>query len=99
LFVTLTDYYGYQQLLPIHDPPFVDVVDLSISHIPEQRGLRTAAELLRQLIKQVGGGAAKPLYSLAVLARVRLEYWISFWRVDTSAKLRGSSPRALQRST
>ena len=23
LFVTLTDYYGYQQLLPIHDPPFV----------------------------------------------------------------------------
>jgi hypothetical protein len=76
-----------------------DVVDLSISHIPEQRGLRTAAKLLRQLIKQVGGGAAKPLYSLAVLARVRLEYWISFWRVDTSAKLRGSLPRALQRST
>src|SRR5712672_2206178 len=30
-----------------------DVVDLSISHIPEQRGLRTAAELLRQLITQV----------------------------------------------
>ncbi len=23
LFVTLTDYYGYQQLLPIHDPPVV----------------------------------------------------------------------------
>jgi patatin-related protein len=23
LFVTLTDYYGYQRLLPIHDPPFV----------------------------------------------------------------------------
>jgi patatin-related protein len=23
LFVTLTDYYGYQQHLPIHDPPFV----------------------------------------------------------------------------
>jgi patatin-related protein len=23
LFVTLTDYHGYQQLLPIHDPPFV----------------------------------------------------------------------------
>jgi len=23
LFVTLTDYYGYHQLLPIHDPPFV----------------------------------------------------------------------------
>jgi patatin-related protein len=23
LFVTLTDYHGYQQLLPIHDPPFI----------------------------------------------------------------------------
>jgi hypothetical protein len=35
----------------------------------------------------------------SVPARVRLEYWISFWRVDTSATVRGSSPRALQRST
>src|SRR5258708_12162906 len=40
-----------------------DVVDLSISHIPEQRGLWTAAELLRQLIKQISGDAAKPLYT------------------------------------
>src|SRR5260221_14065228 len=40
-----------------------DVVDLSISHIPEQRGLRTAAELLRQLIKQIGGEAGDPLFT------------------------------------
>jgi hypothetical protein len=36
---------------------------------------------------------------LSVPARVRLDYWISFWRFDTSARVRGSSPRALQRST
>src|SRR5260370_19967746 len=39
-----------------------DVVDLSISHIPEQRGLRPASKLLRQLIKQIGGDAAEPPY-------------------------------------
>ena len=35
----------------------------------------------------------------SVLARVRLEYWISIWRVTTSAKFPGNSPGALQRST
>ncbi len=35
----------------------------------------------------------------SVKARVRLEYWISFCRVATSARLRGNSPLALQRST
>ena len=34
-----------------------------------------------------------------VLARVRLEYWISFCRDATSPRLLGNSPRALQRST
>jgi len=29
--------------------------------LAQQRGLRTAAELLRQLVKQIGGDAAKPL--------------------------------------
>ena len=39
------------------------------------------------------------LFTKSVKARVRLEYWISFCRVVTSAMLRGKSPRALQRST
>jgi hypothetical protein len=40
-----------------------DVVDLSINRIPERRCFRTAAELLRELIKQIGGDAAEPLYT------------------------------------
>src|SRR5271165_560488 len=32
------------------------------------------------------------------LLRVRLEYWISFWRVMTSARLRGKAPRAFHRT-
>jgi hypothetical protein len=40
-----------------------DIVDLSISHFSQQRGLRTAVELLRQLVKQIGHDAAKPLYA------------------------------------
>jgi len=81
-----------------------DVVDLSISHIPEQArpsGLRR--ELLRQLIKQSAvdrGEAAVYVLKESVLApgaASSIEF--PFWRVDTSAKLRGSSPRALQRST
>src|SRR5260370_21112789 len=44
-----------------------DVVDLSISHIPQQRGLRTAAELVRQFIKQIVADAAKPLCAFYVV--------------------------------
>src|SRR6185312_12179751 len=40
-----------------------DIVDLSISYFSQQRGLRTAVELLRQLVKQIGHDAAKPLYA------------------------------------
>jgi hypothetical protein len=40
-----------------------DAVDLSINRIPEQRCFGTAAEPLRELIKQIGGDAAKSLYT------------------------------------
>ncbi len=41
-----------------------DVVDLSIAHVSQQCGLRAAAEIVRQLVKQIGSGAAKPLNTL-----------------------------------
>ena len=36
---------------------------------------------------------------LSVFWRVRLEYMMSLWRDSTSGMLRGSTPRALNRST
>jgi hypothetical protein len=59
-----------------------DVVALSTNRIPKQRRFRTAAELLRELIKQIGGDAAKPLYTnesvLAVPERPRQDAGGSF---------------------
>lgn len=41
-----------------------DVVDLSINRVSQQCGLRATAEIVRQHVKKIGRGAAKPLYTL-----------------------------------
>src|SRR3981189_858602 len=41
-----------------------DVIDFSITHISQHCRLRATAKIARQLVKQIGGGAANPLYTL-----------------------------------
>ena len=78
-----------------------DVVNLMIADRSEQLCLGTILELSGSFsIKSVMALRSRWAYlKLSVPARVRLEYRISFLRVDTSAMVRGSSPRALHKST
>jgi hypothetical protein len=78
-----------------------DVEDLVAGEFPQlARGI-VGGELGRGLFQQLADRAAQLLQraSASVIARVRLEYWMSFCRVSTSPRSRGIGPRALQRST
>jgi hypothetical protein len=78
-----------------------NVVDLAIA----KRFWQLPSGSLRSVSGSFSNRLARALRSRwidskpSVLALVRLEYWISFWRVATSVMVRGSSPRAFQRST
>src|SRR5262249_44666391 len=78
-----------------------DLVDVAVRGAPKQFSLVRFEDFGWNLFQKSreGHADALDLFEVIVLARVLLEYWISFCRDVPSLRSLGKSPRALHRST